>query len=393
MRDALVLKPGRERSVEQRHPWVFSGAVASIGSEVADGAVVRVVTHDGRFAAWGYVNRSSKIVARLLSWDAEEVVDAAFFRRAIERAASRRAERAATRVVNAESDGLPGLTVDRYGRHLVLASSTLGIDRHKSILLEALVETLAPLGIFERSDVDGRQKEGLSPVVGPAHGSEPPELIPVDEPGVGGAVRLLVDVRRGHKTGAYLDQADNRPRVAAYCRDAEVLNLFAYTGAFGIHAAKAGAAEVINVDGSAPALELGARIAAENGLTERVRWKRADVFKQVRSYRDAGRSFDVVIVDPPKLAFSAAQVDRAARAYKDLARLSLLLLRPGGILATFSCSGHVSRELFQKIAFSASLEARRDVQILERLGAAPDHPVRLSFPEGEYLKGLICRAE
>jgi len=274
----------------------------------------------------------------------------------------------------------------------VLQSSTLGADRHQAAIVRALEAAVHPAGIWERSDVDGRDKEGLPPRTGLLAGEAPPELLELEEATHGGgSVMLLVDVRRGHKTGTYLDQAENRRLVAARARGADVLNLFSYTGGFGLHAARAGARRVTNVDSSADALALSARAAERNGVAAAVEHLRADVFEALRRFRDEGKTFDLVIVDPPKLVHGASEVDRGARAYKDLSRLAFTLTRPGGFVATFSCSGLVSADLFQKIVWSASLEAKRDAAIVARLGQPSDHPIALCFPEGEYLKGLLCR--
>lgn len=388
----VVLLPGREKPVRNRHPWVFSGAVDRIANDAKDGATVEVLASNGDFLARGFANPKSQIVVRLLTWAESETVDATFFRLRVEAAAGARGPAAAARIVNAESDGLPGLVVDRYGDHVVLQALTLGMDRHKSEIVDAVIEALRPCGIYERSEGEGREKEGLAKSVGCLFGEEPPEVVSVTErTWDGNSVTLGVDVRRGHKTGAYLDQSDNRRIIGSLSNGAEVLNLFSYTGAFALHAAAAGATRVTNVDSSADALSLSERTASENGFADRITHLRADVFEAIRAFRAENRLFDVVVADPPKFAHSAGQVERAARAYKDLNRLAMELVRPGGCLATFSCSGLVSSDLFQKIVWSASLEARRDARMIRRLGQAPDHPVLLSFPEGEYLKVLVCR--
>jgi 23S rRNA (cytosine1962-C5)-methyltransferase len=388
----VTLVGGREKPVKNRHPWVFSGAVDSIGEDVPDGGVADVVSGAGEFLARGLVNRKSQITVRLLTWAREESIDAAFFRDRLERAASSRKDTSAARIVNAESDGLPGLVVDRYGSCWVLQITSLGMDLRKRDIAACLREIGEPTSVYERSEGDGREKEGLEQSVGLLFGVEPPELVAVSErTWDGGAVGLLVDVRRGHKTGAYLDQADNRRVVGSLSSGMEVLNLFSYTGAFSLHAAAGGARRILNVDSSADALALSERSAAENGFSDRIDHVRADVFDKIRAFRSEGRRFDIVIADPPKFAHSAGQVDRAARGYKDLNRVAMDLVRPGGYLATFSCSGLVSSDLFQKIVWSASMESKREAQIVRRLSQAADHPVLLSFPEGEYLKGLVCR--
>ena len=391
----LTLKPKRDRSVRQRHPWLFSGAIAR-SDDVQDGKLVDVVSAGGEWLARGYLNRRSQIAVRLLTWEREQAIDGAFWRGRLERAiAGRAALRAAPdvsayRLVNAESDGLPGLVLDRYGEWLVLQALTLGMERHKRELVELLatLDLGSVRGIYERSDDQMREKEGLGSAVGLLWGDEPPELVEISEHGH----RFLVDLRAGHKTGFYLDQRENRACLPAYCAGAEVLNAFAYSGAFGVYALGGGAAHVVNVDTSEGALALAARHVELNGLaSDRVTHENADVFGQLRAYRAAGRQFDLVVLDPPRFARSRGHLKRASRGYKDINWVSLQIIRPGGVLITFSCSGLVSRELFQKIVFGAALDAGRDVHIIAHLSQATDHPIALTFPQAAYLKGLICR--
>jgi len=393
------LRRGREKPVLNRHPWIFSGAIKHIEGEVADGDVVTVADFQGRFLARGYLNRRSQITVRLLTWDEGEVIGGDFWRRRLERAfASRRAlaedpstkARLSTayRLVNAESDLLPGLIVDRYGDYLVVQFLTLGIERWKAELVGLMDDLLKPRGIYERSEVEVRKKEGLAQVTGLLHGKEPPDLVEITENGH----RFLVDIKKGHKTGFYLDQRENRQRLTRYCRGKEVLNCFAYTGAFAVYAAAAGAGRITNVESSAEALELARRNVALNGFADRDdEYVEGDVFQVLRAYRDQGRTFDLIILDPPKFAYSQHQVESACRGYKDINLLAMHIIAPGGILFTFSCSGRVNPDLFQKVLFGASVDAGRDVQIIEKLSQAPDHPILLTFPESEYLKGLVCR--
>ena len=391
----VLLKPGREKSVGLRHPWLFSGAIERIEGEADDGEVVDVVSASGEWLARGYLNRRSQITVRLLTWDAEERIDRRFWQRRLERAMAGRAalsadpETTAYRLVHAESDGLPGLVVDRYGDWLVAQFLTLGIERQKEAIVELLMELVSPRGIYERSDVEVRRKEGLEPRRGPLAGEEPPPLVEVLESGL----RFNVDIIGGQKTGFYLDQRENRRRVAAYAAGREVLNAFAYTGAFAVYALAAGAKHVTNVETSYKALELAERNLALNGFDpdRQAEQIAGDVFAVLRDFRETGRRFDLIILDPPKFARTKGQVQAATRGYKDINLLALQMLPPGGILATFSCSGLVSEDLFQKVVFGAGVDAGRDVQLLERLGQPPDHPVLLSFPEGAYLKGFICR--
>jgi 23S rRNA (cytosine1962-C5)-methyltransferase len=390
----VVLKPGKEKPVLGRHPWIFSRAIARVEEEPADGDVVEVVSAGGAFLARGDLNRRSQIAVRLLTWEPGEVVDDDFWRRRLRRALAGREslglapETTTFRLVNAEADRLPGLVVDRYGSFLVIQCLTLGMERRKVELTSLLSDLLGPSGIYERSDVDVRLKEGLAEASGPLWGEAPPAVLEVREHGR----RFLVDIMRGHKTGFYLDQRENRLAAARYCGGAEVLNVFAYTGAFAVYAAAAGAGRITNVESSAEALELAQRNMAVNGFTgPDDEYVVGDAFHLLREYRDRRRTFDVVILDPPKFAHSQAQVMAACRGYKDINLLGLKLLRPGGTLVTFSCSGLVSPALFQKVVFDAALDATRDVQIVEKLSQPPDHPILLSFPESEYLKGLICR--
>jgi 23S rRNA (cytosine1962-C5)-methyltransferase len=396
----IVLKRSRAKPVNQRHPWIYSGAVERLEGDPADGdptegGIVDVRDAGNNWLARGYVNRQSQIVVRLLTWEQDEQVDVDFWRARLERAIAARQALAqdpavdAYRLVHAESDYLPGLIVDRYGDWLVVQFLTLGMERWQSAVVDLLVDLVDGVrGIYERSDVDVREKEGLEQRSGVLRGEEPPEEIEIVENGH----RFLVDVRQGHKTGFYLDQRENRARLPVFCADAEVLDAFSYVGGFSVYAAAGGAKAVTLVDGSAPALDLARRNLALNELegTE-VEYVEGNVFSVLRGYRTQGRQFDVVVLDPPKLAHSGREVERASRAYKDVNLLAFQLLRPGGVLFTFSCSGAVSAELFQKIVFSAALDAGRDAQIVGHLAQGADHPVSLTFPEGAYLKGLICR--
>ncbi len=391
----LILKPARDRSVRRGHPWLFSGAVARINGDVEPGGLVNVVTADGEWLARGYYSQRSQIVVRILTWDREQPIDADFWRAKLARAVAGRialhdsSDTTAYRLVNAESDGLPGLVVDRYGEWLVFQVLTLGMDRCKDELAKLAAELSTGVkGVYERSDVDVRKHEGLEKAVGRLWGEEPDELVEVLENGY----RFLVDLKGGHKTGFYLDQRENRDGLSAYCDGAEVLNAFAYTGAFGVYALGAGGAQVVNVDTSSRALDLAQRHVELNGLNGAAAgFEVDDVFSRLRAYRAAGRRFDLVILDPPAFAPSRSRQASAARGYKDINWVAMQIVRQGGVLFTFSCSAFVSRDLFQKIVFGAALDAGRDVQITGRLCQANDHPVALNFPEADYLKGLICR--
>lgn len=396
-----TLRAGRERPVQHHHPWVFSGAIAAVRGNPADGDVVEVQSGDGEWLARGTWSSASQIRTRLFTWNYDEPLDEALLRQRLERAVAARAALPAVGIDNyrlafAESDGLPGLIVDRYGDYLVLQLLTQGVAVRAAAITALLADVFAPRGIYERSDADVREKEGLPPSEGLLWGEAPPErlLIQAAPFNVGQGEqhpRFYVDLRAGQKTGFYLDQAYNRARTAAYCRDQHVLDCFCYSGGFTVYAALAGARQVTAVDSSAQALDLVQAHMALNALETPLEPLAGDVFKVMRQYRSEGRQFDVVILDPPKFAYNQSQVERAARGYKDINLIAMQLLRPGGILATYSCSGLISADLFQKIVFGAAVDARRDVQILERLSQAPDHPVLLSFPESDYLKGFICR--
>lgn len=390
----VVIKPGREKPLRQRHPWVFSGAIQKIDGDIKDGDVADIVSADGEFLARGYINRKSQIVVRVLTWDVREAIDETFWRSRIERAIKARSrDDNACRLINAESDGLPGLIVDRYDGWLVMQVLTFGMEKVKRELVRMLVGVMEVKGIYERSDVEVRAKEGLEEVAGVLYGEEPPDEIEITECGLADRpVRFLVDVKRGQKTGFYLDQRENRPKAAAYCKNTEVLNAFSYTGGFTVHALVGDACRVVNIDSSEEALALARKNLVLNGFEIREDdFIQEDVFSALRRYRREGQTFDVVILDPPKFAPSVTQVERATRAYKDLDLVAMQIIRPGGTLVSFSCSGLVSPDLFQKIVFSASLDAGRDAQIIEKLSQSRDHPILLSFPEAEYLKGLVCR--
>jgi len=388
------LKPGREKSLRRRHPWVFSGAIERVDGDPKPGATIELVAAAGEFLAYGAYSPTSQIRVRVWTFDARERVDAAFFRRRLVRAVESRRRlgllaepSAACRLVFAESDGLPGFIVDRYGDYLVCQVLATGAETWRATLVEQLQELCVPRGIFERSEGGARHKEGLPSRRGVLAGVEPPAEIEVRA----GDVRSLVEILGGQKTGAYLDQQLNRRRVAAHAQDSEVLDAFSYSGGFAIACLKSGARGATLIDSSHEALALAEREATLNGVRERCRFVAADVFDELRVLREGGARFDLVVLDPPKFVHSAEQLQTGCRGYKDINMLGLALVRPGGVLATFSCSGHVDALLFQKIVAGAAVDARRDAQILERLSQPPDHPVAIEFPEADYLKGLILR--
>jgi 23S rRNA (cytosine1962-C5)-methyltransferase len=387
------VKPGREKSLLRRHPWVFSGAVARLESDPGAGETVEIVREDGRFLARAAYSPQSQIRARVWSFDENEPVDSAFFERRVARAVRKRLahpqlrDASALRLLNGESDGLPGVFADRYADTVVLQVTSTGGETWRDAIVAALRAQTGCGSIHERSDTEVRTLEGLSARAGVLLGEPNPD-IEIEEHGV----RYRVDVARGHKTGFYLDQRFNRRWVGELACGAEMLDCFCYTGSFSLVALRHGAKSVLALESSAQALELARENARRNGFeSDRAQWLETDVFAGLRRLRDQGRSFDLIVLDPPKFAPTAAHAERAARAYKDINFLAFKLLRPGGFLFTFSCSGGVSRELFQKIVAGAALDAGADAHILRHLGASADHPVALSFPEGEYLKGLLCQ--
>jgi 23S rRNA (cytosine1962-C5)-methyltransferase len=392
----ITLKPGKERSLLRRHPWIFSGALAKGLAGATSGATVELVSSRGEFLARGAASPHSQIAVRVWSFDQAEVIDREFFRRRLTQSLARRAglpgleSTTGLRLVSAESDGLPGLIVDRYGDFLVAQFLAAGTEFWKETIVELLGELLPNRGIYERSDAAVRAKEGLPQVKGLLAGEEPPPLVEIEE----GGLKFLVDVVNGHKTGFYLDQRENRREVGLFAKGRSVLNCFAYSGGFGLHALAGGATQLTNLEISAPSLALLAENLRLNGLLdERVENLKGDVFAELRHYHEAGRKFDLIILDPPKFVESQGQLPRGARGYKDINRLAFGLLNPGGLLFTFSCSGLLPADLFQKIVADAALDAGREARIIKKLGQALDHPIGLNFPEGSYLKGLLCRVD
>jgi 23S rRNA (cytosine1962-C5)-methyltransferase len=390
----VFLKAGREKSLLRRHPWVFSGAVERVEGAPQSGQTVRIVTRDGGFLALAAWNPVSNIRARIWDWKEDTVVDAEFFRSRLNAALRTRelfgskAPDAGMRLVHGESDGLPGLIVDRYADVVVVQFSGAGCMAWRDTIVDMLQELTAARAIYERSDSDILELEGLKHSTGLLRGTLTPPIVDINEAGV----KFQVDVARGHKTGFYLDQSENRVAIGKLCEGREVLNCFSYSGGFSLHALAGGARSVMSVDSSGDALEAARQHAQLNGFAdERCEWVDADVFPFLRKLRDQGRQFDLIILDPPKFAPTAATAERAARGYKDINLLGFKLLRPGGLLASFSCSGGISADLFWKIVAGAALDAGVDAQVLRHFQAAPDHPVSLAFPEGEYLKGLLCR--
>jgi 23S rRNA (cytosine1962-C5)-methyltransferase len=386
----IVLKRGREKSLKRRHPWIFSGAVEKGSGKAGD--TVEVRDSAGKVIALAAYSPKSQIRARVWTFDAKETIDAGFFRNRIERALALREalptgkQTNALRLVNGESDGLPGLIVDRYADVLVAQFLAAGVERWRDAILDLLTEISGCEAIFERSDAEVRKLEGLEPRVGFARGNRNAARCPIIEHGL----NFRVDVEQGQKTGFFLDQRENRHRVRALAAGRDVLDGFSYTGGFSIAALAGGARRVVAVESSKDAIQIARENLAANPLdASKVDFQQADVFSFLRVLRDKNEKFGLIVLDPPKFAPSAAQVQKAARAYKDINLWALKLLAPGGLLATFSCSGGVSAELFQSIVAGAAVDAGGEAKIVERFGAAADHPVALEFPEGEYLKGLL----
>ena len=389
---SVILKKSREKNLLQRHPWIFSGAIERVEGSPGSGETVSVCSFDRKPLAQAAWSPESQIAARVWSFNPETVIDAAFFRAKLQNAIVARGNinSNALRLVAAESDGLPGLIIDRYADWIVCQFLSAGSERWKDTIVQILQELFPGQSIYERSDVSVREKEGLLSRCGVLAGTEPPEHVEISENGM----RLLVDIKGGHKTGYYLDQRDSRAAVRNWASGRDVLNCFSYTGGFGVAALLGGAKHVLQMDSSEPALEIARKNAELNGLDPAVsEYMCGDVFKELRRFRDSRRDFDLIILDPPKFVESRGQLEKGARGYKDINLLAFKLLRPGGLLFTFSCSGLMEMPLFQKIVSDAALDAGRNAQILAVLNQSPDHPVALNFPEGAYLKGLLCRAE
>jgi 23S rRNA (cytosine1962-C5)-methyltransferase len=391
---AVRLKAGREKSLLRRHPWVFAGAIDSLDGSPQDGETVKLVSQGGDFLAWGAYSPHSQIRVRVWSWHEQESIDAAFLKQRLAQAIAARVELVppersnALRLVHGESDGLPGLIVDRYDRTLVAQFLSSGAERWKETLADLLLELTGAERLYERSDAEVRRLEGLAEHSGVLRGDAPPPHLQIHENGL----KFWVDVIHGHKTGHYLDQRDNRLRLMQLANAKRMLDCFAYTGGFTAHALAGGAESVLAVDSSGEALDLARENLSLNDLPAgKVEWLGGDVFQVLRGLRDRGKSFDLIVLDPPKFAPTAAHAEKAARGYKDINLLAFKLLAPGGLLFTFSCSGGVSAELFQKIVAGAALDAGVDAQIVETLHPGSDHPVGLNFPEGTYLKGLVVK--
>jgi 23S rRNA (cytosine1962-C5)-methyltransferase len=386
--ERVYLKQGRDRPVRNGHPWIFSGAIEVIEGNPRAAGIADVFDSEKHWIARGLFSPGSQIRVRVLTWQKEEI-DRAFFSRRLSQALSIREKLCevtnAYRIVNGEGDFLPGLIVDRYNEFLVCQFFTAGMDFLKPLVIDSLSSLLTVKGVFEKSEGRVRDEEGIEPSVGVLAGEPPPETITIEENGF----KFLVDVRRGQKTGFFLDQRDNRVFLSTIAREKKILNCFAYSGAFSVYALGGGAKEVVSLDSSRPALELAERNLALNGFeiggSELLK---GDAFTYLKEYDAA---FEIIVLDPPSLARKRGDVEAATGGYKFLNLHALRHVRPGGFLLTFSCSQHLSIELFQKVVFGAAVDAGRKVAVLKRLGQPIDHPVSLHHPEGEYLKGLVLR--
>jgi len=390
----LILKKGREKPLKHKHPWIFSGAVERVEGDPAPGETVEIRSFGGEFLAHGSYSPESQIQARVWNWLQDQDVSVDYFRSKIKQAIQYREQikydYPMKRLIHAESDGLPGLVVDQYGEVLVLQLLSVGSDLWRDDLIQILAEETGAKSIYERSDVVVRKLEGLEPRTGLLFGQEIEELLHIEQ----GGLQYWIDIRKGHKTGYYLDQRVNREVVGELCSGLSVLDCFCYSGGFSTQALKNGAESVTLVDESAGALKLAEKHILSNQLpVERMTTQKGDVFEVLRKFRDQAKSFDVIILDPPKFAPTASFANRAARGYKDINLLAFKLLKPGGLLATFSCSGGISREFFLRILSGAALDAGVNARIQLHMGQSADHSINLSFPEGTYLKGYGIRVD
>ncbi|WP_316830554.1 class I SAM-dependent rRNA methyltransferase [Pedobacter aquatilis] len=389
----IILKKGKEKAAIQRHPWVFSGALEKVKGKPEDGEVVKVFAFDNEFLAYGYFNSNSRVAVRLLEWDESQTIDKKWYQNRLQQAIASRQfilseETNTCRLVFSEADFLPGLIVDQYADFLSLQILSSGIEKVKDLIVEILKTALNPKGIFDKSDATARGHEGLPIENGLLWGENPPEFLEVKENGIS----YNINIAEGQKSGFYCDQRDNRKILASYTKGKKVLDCFSYSGGFSLNSLANDAESVTSVDSSGLAVDtLKQNVALNHFDVNKVTAIQSDVNKQLRAFKESGELFDVIVLDPPKYAPSRSALDRAARAYKDLNRLGMLLLEKGGLLATFSCSGAVDIETFKQIIAWAALDAGKEVQIIKQFCQPEDHPVRISFPEGEYLKGLLIR--
>lgn len=395
MESKIILHESRDKSLKRKHPWIFSKAIKEVVNEPSNGADINIYDCNNNFLAVAAYSPNSQIRARVWSFNKDEKIDKDFFKAKILKAYEARklmlevTAMSACRIIAAESDSIPGLIVDMYNNYLVLEVLSAGTEFHLKEIVAALREVFPEHNIYERSDVEVRKKEGLELRKGIIFGENPPTEIEITE---NENMKLLVDIENGHKTGYYLDQRDNRAALAKYCKGKSVLNCFSYTGGFSLYALKGRALKVANVDVSQRALDTAKRNIVLNHLDPgRVKFIKEDVFKFLRNEKAKNNKYDVIVLDPPKFAESRGQLDKACRGYKDINMLAASIMNPGGYLMTYSCSGHMTPDLFQKVVADAILDANREGQIVEYLQQASDHPISTAYPEGLYLKGLVVR--
>ncbi|HSL89686.1 MAG TPA: class I SAM-dependent methyltransferase [Ignavibacteriaceae bacterium] len=390
----VFLKKDRDKSLKRKHPWVFSGAIERTDSQIKIGETVNVISSSGKIIGKGAYSPDSQIRVRMWTFNPDEEIDMAFFSKKISCAIKLRKQLInnytnAYRIINAENDGLPGVVVDKYSKYLSCQFLSAGAEFWKQEIVSCLIELLNPVSVYERSDSDVRLKEGLSHSTGLLYGEPVADLIEIDENGL----KFLVDIKAGHKTGFYLDQRDNRLLLSSFVKDKTILNCFSYTGAFTVYALNSSAKEVTSIDTSLTALEmLNKNVELNNLRTSKWNNLNDDTFKVLRKFRDERKTFDVIILDPPKFAESVSQIQQASRGYKDINLLAIKLLNPGGTLFTFSCSGHITPDLFNKIVSDAALDSGEEVRVVKYLTQSTDHIITPNFPEGLYLKGLVLKS-
>lgn len=389
----IILNKGKDKAAWQLHPWVFSGAINKLIGKASNGDIVSVFNNDDEFIAYGVYNNSSRVAVRLLEWNPANEINEQWWRTRVQKAIANRAHlltdaNNTVRLIFAEADFIPGLIADKYGDYISIQVHSAGLERVKSIIVDELVQLLAPKSVYERSDLKSREHEGLADANGLLWGDMPPEFVDIIENGI----QYKVNIIDGQKSGFYCDQRENRFLTAQYVKDKKVLDCFCYSGGFTLNAFREGASSVTSVDSSALAIEtLKNNVAYNNFDVEKHTAIQSDVNKYLRQLGDEGEKFDLIILDPPKYAPSRSSLDKASRAYKDLNRRGLMLLESGGLLATFSCSGAMDIDTFKQVLAWAALDAGKEIQFIRQFNQPEDHPVRASFPEGEYLKGLLVR--
>ena len=389
----IILNKGKDKAAWQLHPWIFSGAIARAIGGPQNGDIVSVFNHDDEFIAYGMYNGNSRVAVRLLEWDPQQEINEQWWRNRVARAVNNskgllQEDNNTLRLIFAEADFIPGLIADKYGDYISIQVHAAGTEVVKPIIVDELVKQLAPKGVYERSDLKAREHEGLPDLNGVLYGEVPPTFVDILENGI----HYQVNIVEGQKSGFYCDQRENRAITARYAKDKKVLDCFCYSGGFTLNAFREGAASVTSVDSSALAIETLKNNVRKNGFDENKHHAvQSDVNKYLRELGEQGEKFDLIILDPPKYAPSRSTLDKASRAYKDLNRRGLMLLNSGGLLATYSCSGAMDIDTFKQVIAWAALDAGKEIQFIYQYCQPEDHPVRASFPEGEYLKGLLVR--